>query len=387
MKKKILFFHDLFLCGGAERVTVDIANYIANYSYETYVITRKKRGEVSNITIMELPDKADLDTLINADYIINVINSLPVNVFVLPISPLKHLEYILSRTSCKFVFAPHSVPLWEITAKIAAKYKRSRKTFLKRLEWTFITYPKAIWFHKYDKPFIELHKKLYKLADFYAVLCEDYKQELIDKLNLSATNNKICVLPNSENAVQEVNLNKKKQVIYVGRMSYEDKRVDRLVDVWEIINEEVPDWELILIGDGAERQILQAKAERKKLQRIRFVGHSDEVKSYYMDASVLCLTSTFEGWGLCLTEAQANGVVPIAFDCSAGVREILSPSGINGYLIPPFNMKEYAQTLLDLLNDSVRLQKVRQNVICKSKDYSPEIVGAKWLSLFDSITN
>lgn len=386
MNKKILFFHDKFPCGGAERVTVDIADYIAAYDYETYVVTKTKSCESSNIVTIELPDKSDSDTLVNADFIIDTINSLAVDLFVLPISPLKHLEYILSRTHCKLVFAPHSTPLWEITAKIAAKYKRSRKTFLKRLEWAAITYPKAVWFNKYDKPFIQLHKNIYQLADVYAVLCDDYKRELIERLGLSAVDNKICVLPNSEKVVEEVNLNKKKQVIYVGRMTYEDKRVDRLIDIWGMISKKVPDWELILIGDGVERKTLQEKAKQKKLQRVNFIGHSSDVQKYYRDASVLCLTSTFEGWGLCLTEAQANGVVPLAFNCSAGVREILSPSGTNGYLIPPFDMKEYAHALLSLLNDSTKLQEMRQNVILKSKDYAPDVIGAKWLALFDEMT-
>ena len=96
-------------------------------------------------------------------------------------------------------------------------------------------------------------------------------------------------------------------------------------------------------------------------------------------------TSAFEGWPLCLTEAQANGVVPVAFDCVAGIRQILSPSGVNGCLVPSFSLHKYAEMLLSLLMDSEKLQKMRNNVILKSKEYSPEIVGQKWLGLFESL--
>jgi hypothetical protein len=41
--------------------------------------------------------------------------------------------------------------------------------------------------------------------------------------------------------------------------------------------------------------------------------------------------------------------------------------------------------LLSLLMDSEKLQKMRNNVILKSKEYSPEIVGQKWLGLFESL--
>ncbi len=103
-----------------------------------------------------------------------------------------------------------------------------------------------------------------------------------------------------------------------------------------------------LIGDGVERQNLQQKATAYNLQRIRFLGYQEDVSGFYREASVVCLTSTFEGWGLCLTEAQANGVVPVAYDCGAGVREIISPSGVNGFLVSPFNQSKYARTLLKL---------------------------------------
>lgn len=93
----------------------------------------------------------------------------------------------------------------------------------------------------------------------------------------------------------------------------------------------------------------------------------------------------FEGWGLCLTEAQANGVVPVAYDCGVGVREIISPSGVNGFLVSPFNQSKYARTLLKLLKNPDMLKQMRQNVVVKAQEYSPQIVGKKWKELFESL--
>ena len=41
IKRRILFFHSEFPAGGAERVTMDIADFVAQYGYETYVITHQ----------------------------------------------------------------------------------------------------------------------------------------------------------------------------------------------------------------------------------------------------------------------------------------------------------------------------------------------------------
>ena len=44
-------------------------------------------------------------------------------------------------------------------------------------------------------------------------------------------------------------------------MTYENKRVDRLLDIWGMIFERVPDWELILGGGGHEKENLQKQSE------------------------------------------------------------------------------------------------------------------------------
>ena len=109
------------------------------------------------------------------------------------------------------------------------------------------------------------------------------------------------------------------------------------------------------------------------------------MQPYYDDASILCLTSTFEGWGLCLTDAHANGVLHISVDCSACVREILSPSRTNGFLVPCFNIQRYADTLLHMMKDEALLAKMREQVLLKAEDYSTEGVGDKGRRILEAL--
>jgi glycosyltransferase involved in cell wall biosynthesis len=383
---KILFIHEVFPAGGAERATLDIANYVKSHNHEVYVITRQNNNSnCPNIKIIEFPDKQDTNTLCNADYLISIITSLQINIFVLPVQVLTHLGYVMERVSCKLVFSLHSVPLWEVKMIMAQKKKKMKGRFFKMLEWYLWRYPKITLSKRYEKYFLENHKLVYGLADAYTVLCEDYKRALIRLLQLSLVENKIHVINNSEPLVENVNLNKKKQIIFVGRLSYEDKRVDRLLTIWKMVYKKAPEWELLIVGDGEERENLQKQTGKMKLQRIRFMGHTDNVQTYYRDASIICLTSTFEGWPLCLTEAQANGVVPVAFECTAGIHEILSPSGINGVLVPPFRKKQFACKLIALMNNAEKLKQMQRNVLIKAKEYNPEFIGKMWVNLFDSL--
>lgn len=106
----------------------------------------------------------------------------------------------------------------------------------------------------YDKFYIKQYREVYDLVDAYVVLCDGYKTELEQILKLPKQN-KISVIHNSERIIEDLNLDrKKKQIVFVGNMTYENKRVDRLLDIWGMIFERVPDWELILVGGGQEKR-------------------------------------------------------------------------------------------------------------------------------------
>ncbi len=388
--KKIAFVHDTFPFGGAERVTIDIANYLSSCGLEIYIFTGKfdkdkyPKNTPQNFKVIELGEptitKSKKDTL----ELIKYTNELDIQIVTCVVKEMEYINLLLENTACKYVFAHHGTPFWEAHNKIDMASKRRNNSVGTFLEWLFISYPKYHIFKSHKRRFYKLYYDTYIKADRYTVLCEDYKRELVKSLNLSSNNN-IRAIPNLEHEVENINLSKKKQILFVGRLSHSDKRVDRLVDIWEKAYRELPDWELIIVGDGEERKNLEERSRNAKLERISFKGFTSNVKPYYDSASILCLTSTFEGWGLCLTEAQANGVVPIAFDCSAGVRSIISPSGVNGILITPFNITKFASELIALAKDHDRLEKMKYNVIEKSKEYSITVVGKKWLNLFEEL--
>ena len=202
---------------------------------------------------------------------------------------------------------------------------------------------------------------------------------------MTKSGDKIYVIPNSEKEIPQVNLDKKKQLLFVGRMSYDDKRADRLIHIWHKIYRKMPDWELVLVGDGDERIRLETLVAKLHLERVVFAGYHADVRRFYNDSLVLCLTSNYEGWPLVLTEAQANGVIPVAFNCTAGVCEILEPTGVNGVLIPPFSKKRYAKELLALLQNPQKCREIQKNVIMKARNYSPDKIGEKWYALFERL--
>ncbi len=396
-KKRIAFVHETFPGvggGGSERCTFDLANYLSRQGYEVYVWAHEHdagrypaRLPVA-FRVMELPGPSVHRSKKDARFMAELVRRLQIDVLVSVVHPLLRIRDILPEgSSCRYVMANHSTPFWEVTGKVERRRHYRQRTLLGTLVWWMVDYPRIYGLKTYERRFQRLYRQVYEQADAYVVLCEDYRRELCDRLGLDPANARIWAIPNSERPAEGdmAGRSKRKQVLYVGRMSYDDKRVDRLIRIWSRVWRRMPDWELILLGDGRERSDLEALAARLQAGHLRFEGTTTHVETYYREAAILCLTSTREGWGLCLTEAQAHGVVPVAFDCSSGVHEILAPSGVNGILVSPFDEDAYAAELLGLMRDEERRRVMQRNVVEKSRTYTIESVGEAWLHMLETV--
>ena len=386
---KVLFYHLEFPAGGTEKVTINIAKFLSNKNYEIHIITSNKtqNKDFSYIkNIIEIPNnKSVFDEPKAEDFLIEYLQQKEIDIFVLParLSPNLCL-HIKERTKCKVVFCLHSMPLWEVKSFLCSKKERSRRNIYKKIHWYATTYIKGYWLNSYNKRFITSYKETYNNVDAFVTLCTDYKNKL--KKILHCSGEKFETIPNSEEKPSQINLNKKKQIIYSGRLSFFDKRVDRLLVVWKKCQDSLKDWELIIIGEGEDRENLENLAQKINLQWLVFAGYISDMEPYYQNASIICLTSNFEGWPLCLTEALSYGVIPITLDCSDGVKTILkSKNKPIGILIPPNNLNLFAKELINLAKDKDKMEEIRQNIIHRPHLYNSDFIGNKWLTLFNKL--
>ena len=139
------------------------------------------------------------------------------------------------------------------------------------------------------------------------------------------------------------------------------------------------------LSDRDVRQAMKEAVCRLNIERMEFPGFTTDTVSFYQRASIICLTSECEGWPLCLAEGQAYGVVPIAFNCSAGIRDIIGTSEKYGLLVKPFNNKAFAKQLLRLATDNRLLLSLSNNVIEKSKQYNIQRNSEGYRNLLESL--
>lgn len=151
-----------------------------------------------------------------------------------------------------------------------------------------------------------------------------------------------------------------KVIVAAGRYVYE-KGFDLLIEAWSLIEDSVNDWRLKIFGEGEDRGKLQKLIDDKKLKNIKLCGYAQDLDKEYEKASIFCLSSRYEGWGLVLIEAQAKGLPCVSFNCKQGPGQIIE-DGVNGFLVEPNNVKEFSEKLLYLISD----EELRKNFSANS---------------------
>lgn len=192
---------------------------------------------------------------------------------------------------------------------------------------------------------------------------------------------KLAAIPNPVPPIEAPPLPQEKEhrVLFVGRLDNSVKGVDRLLRIWARAGKSLPDWHLDIVGDGPDAAALKELAERLRLSNVSFEGFRNPAP-YYRRASIFCMTSTFEGFGLVLPEAMQHGCVPMAFNSYAAVRDLVIP-GETGILAPPFDEEEYARQLLRLMQDAPLRSAMAQAGPQHAALFSPANVVREWNSL------
>ena len=156
---------------------------------------------------------------------------------------------------------------------------------------------------------------------------------------------------------QQLQLTDEFVILTVGRMSSEKGHAD-LLSAIAILDRtpEVPNFRLIMVGDGQEEDNLRRQAASLGIEkRVTMTGFQWRVAPYHAIATVFALPSRSEGSPNAVLEAMAAGL-PIAATNVGGVPEILEDD-VTSLLVPEQNPQTLAEALLRLLrSEELRLR-------------------------------
>ena len=166
----------------------------------------------------------------------------------------------------------------------------------------------------------------------------------------------------------------------MGRLDYVQKRVYRVIDTWNYLEERFPDWRLTIVGDGEDRENLENHVKCLDLKRISFEGFQNPLE-YYKRASMLLLTSDFEGFGLVIVEGMSYGVVPFVYGSYPAVYDIIDDKK-NGFILPMtedgYDAAQMAEKMAEVMRSPEKWLQLSKNAMLKSNLFSLENVYSQW---------
>lgn len=382
----------VFEVGGQEVVTSTLAQSFVSHGHSVTIVSFKQPNP---LMLERLDKRIEVFTLDELCYskeniekfrsvLINKQINIVINQWGLPYIPAKVLNEAKKGLAIKTIAVYHNSPDSNARIKEVEIALLQTRNHLKR----WMLQCKKFAFKQITS---QSMRYVYNHSDLYMVLSPSFIDKFKDFTGIKHPNHLIVQTnPVTVDASDYVFSSEKKwkEIIYMGRIDYNQKRVYRVIDTWSVLEKQFPDWQLTVVGDGPERKKLEQQVKDLGLQHVSFEGFQSSIP-YYERASILILTSEYEGFPLVLAECMSFGVVPVVYGSYSAVYDIIKHKE-NGMIVQPqngkFEVNEMAKRLAFVMENESKRNEMAQNAILTSKrDYSLESIYRSWEKVFDKL--
>ena len=236
-------------------------------------------------------------------------------------------------------------------------------SFMKKIAFSIMAKQMEIYENTiYKKSFIDLYS-------FVSITDKEFFEK---KYHITSTN----LIPVGANVSNELRISNKKQLIFVGKMSYAPNNSAVLwfiENVWSEVIKRVPDAKFYVIGKEPSEEVLKMASQYSS---IIVTGLVEDVEPYYNDASAVVVPiENGGGVKVKLLEALGQGCLVIA-----------TANGIKGtdfvpdkHLLMASNAEMYIDYCVEALENPGKFAEIRNNALDKMKDeYSWKTIVAKY---------
>lgn len=172
---------------------------------------------------------------------------------------------------------------------------------------------------------------------------------------------------------------RKNAIVSLGRLDLFQKRLDVLIQAFEIFSKSFPDYELHIYGDGKDFLKIQTLVSKSRASsKIRLMGVTDTPQETIKQYKLFVQTSDFEGIPNSLIEAMSVGLPCVATDCRPGGAKFLIQNGVNGILVPRGNPNVIAREMTSLVEKSDMADSMGERAKQVRSRLSPKKITSMW---------
>ena len=240
--------------------------------------------------------------------------------------------------------------------------------------------------HRFEKQYIDDFSQKYGNIDIFAHLTPSLMEEVSEMMK-NNHHTKHAYVPNFLETLpdlSEVN-SREKTIVSVGRL-HPVKGFDRLISAFAKLADKFPEWKVKIIGDGEEQGKLQAMIKEYGLEnQVLLCGKMDSsgLETEMKKASIIVMTSHSEGLSFVTLESQSCGLPIVAYDVRVGNKMVVK-DGVNGFLVPDGDEKEFVDKLGMLMENSLLCAKMSENAVKRAQDFSKESVSKIWFDVLEN---
>ena len=360
--------------GGMERVLANKANWLVQHGYEVIIVTTDQQGEPPFFALDKRISCYDLGIGYEENNGKSFLNKL----IQYPIKQFRHKKRL--NTLLQQLKPDITVSMMCNDVSFLPKMKDGSKKILE------------IHFSKYKR--LQYGRKgIWRIADIYRSKQEEKQVRRFHRFVVLTDEDKgywsnlpnIEVIPNARtyNPPTTAMLNTKR-VIAVGRYTHQ-KGFERLIEAWNLICRQHPDWHLDIIGDGEDRAQLQQLIDQYNIgSYITLCPPTKDMDTVYRGASIVVMSSRYEGLPMILLEAQAYGLPIVSYACKCGPADVVT-DGVDGFLVPEGDIEALASKLTTVIEDDALRQQMGQAARIASERYAEDVVMKKWIDLFERV--
>lgn len=350
LMKKITFLIGSLGGGGAERVTVALADYFCENGYEVFFIVFSK---VNN--------NYEINSKIKVDYLPE--NTGKSAIFL----RIKELKRILKNQAPDYVISLGLGYQYLILGNLLNKYK-------------FILSERnapQFFYNWYERIYVKYsYKKAYRVV-FQTEDAKQYFGKSLEKKSRVIANPITSSIPNPYDGVRD------KRIVAVNRLS-QQKNIFMLLRAMKRVFDVFPEYILEIYGKGEQQEELEKYAKELKIfDNVKFMGQKANVQKYIVNAGVFVSSSDYEGMSNSMLEAMAIGLPVVCTDCPIGGARMVIKNNINGILTPVGDDRKFADEIIGLLKNPEKAKRLGKQASELREQLNVKKIAKEWEKLLE----